>query len=144
MYASHLVVRCLLYAFALVREQTGGWMKLSFVNVAVAGTLLGAVLSGCVATVRPVVPTVGVEVAAPGVEIVAPSAPPAPQVEVVGVAPAPGYFWVGGAWFWEGGRYAWHAGRWMAPRPGYRWEPHHWVYANGGWHMHAGHWVARG
>jgi WXXGXW repeat (2 copies) len=119
-------------------------MKLISVRVAVAGALLAAALSGCVVTARPVVPAVGVEVAAPGVEVIAPSAPPAPQVEVVGVAPAPGYFWIGGAWFWEGGRYAWHPGHWMAPRPGYRWEPHHWVYANGGWHMHAGHWVGRG
>lgn len=114
-------------------------MKLTFVKVAVAGALVGAVLSGCVVTARPVVPTVGV-----GVEVVAPSAPPAPQVEVVGVAPAPGYFWIGGAYFWEGGRYVWRGGRWEAPRPGYHWVPHAWVYANGGWHMHAGHWVARG
>jgi len=112
-------------------------MKFISFRIAVAGTLLGTLLSGCVVTARPVVPAVGVEV-------IAPSAPPVAQVEVVGVAPAPGYFWVGGAWFWEGGRYAWHPGHWMAPRPGYRWVPHNWVYAGGGWHMHAGHWVARG
>jgi hypothetical protein len=119
-------------------------MKLTCVKVAVAGALLSTVLSGCVVTARPVVPTVGVAVAAPGVEVIAPSAPPAAQFEAVGVAPAPGYFWIGGAYFWEGGRYVWRGGHWEAPRPGYRWVPHAWVHGNGGWHMHPGHWVARG
>src|SRR5580658_9370343 len=53
-------------------------------------------------------------------------APPPPQEEVIGVAPSPGYFWIGGVWFWEGGQHVWHPGRWQAPRAGYRWVPHHW------------------
>jgi len=70
-------------------------MKLNFARVAVASALFGAALSGCV---------------------VAPArllrrccsdrgGPTRPQYEVVGVAPTPGYIWIGGAWFWEGGRH---------------------------------------
>ena len=107
-------------------------MKLSSVRNALAGALLGVALSACV------VAPVGVRG-----EVVAYEAPPAVQYEVVGVAPAPGYFWIGGAWFWEGGRYAWHPGRWEAPRPGYRWVPHAWVHSGGAWHMRPGHWERR-
>jgi hypothetical protein len=103
-------------------------MKLTSAKLAVAGAVLCVALSGCV--VAP----------APGYGVVA-YAPPAPQVEVVGVAPTPGYFWVGGAYFWEGGRYAWHPGYWQAPRPGYHWVPHAWVRAGGGWRMQRGHWA---
>ena len=67
-------------------------------------------------------------------------APPAPQVEVVGVAPNPGYFWVGGYWGWSGGRYAWVPGRWSAPRPGYHWVGPHWDHVGGGWRMSHGGW----
>jgi len=106
-------------------------MKAIRIRTALAGALLAAALSACVVAPAPY----GAEV------VVAPSAPPPLQYEVVGVAPAPGYFWVGGAWFWEGGRYAWHGGHWMAPRPGYRWVPHTWAHANNGWHMQPGHWT---
>jgi hypothetical protein len=107
-------------------------MRLSFLRIALTGVLLGAGLSGCI--VAPV-PASG--------DVVAYEAPPAPQYEVVGVAPAPGYFWIGGAWFWEGGRYAWHPGHWEAPRAGYRWVPHTWTRGGRGWHMHPGHWERR-
>jgi WXXGXW repeat (2 copies) len=70
-------------------------------------------------------------------------APPPVQVETYGVAPAPGYFWVGGYWGWEGGRHVWHGGRWEAPRAGYRWEPHRWVHERDGWHLSGGHWARR-
>ena len=68
-------------------------------------------------------------------------APPAPQVEVVGVAPAPGYVWIGGYWNWAGGRHVWVPGRWEAGRPGYHWVPHHWVAYRGGWRLDRGHWA---
>ena len=67
-------------------------------------------------------------------------APPAPRVEVVGVAPSPGYVWIGGYWNWVGGRHEWVPGRWAAGRPGYHWVAHSWVRAGDGWRMHAGHW----
>ena len=107
-------------------------MKLIAAKVAVASALLSAALAGCV--VAPV-PAYHAEVVA----AVAP--PPVPFEAIVGVAPAPGYFWIGGNYFWEGGRYVWHPGFWQAPRPGYHWVPHAWVHANNGWRMRPGHWV---
>src|ERR1700684_3948154 len=68
-------------------------------------------------------------------------APPAPQVEVVGVAPTPGYVWFGGYWNWVGGQHVWGGGHWGPGRPGYRWVPHAWVRAGGGWRMSEGHWA---
>ena len=111
-------------------------MRFVTVKTVIAGAVLAATLSGCVVTARP---------AAVGVsgEVVAYSPPPPVRYEVVGVAPGPGYFWVGGAWFWEGGRYAWHPGRWEAPRPGYHWVAHEWRPVGNSWHMTPGHW-ARG
>jgi hypothetical protein len=102
-------------------------MKLISAKSTLAAVLLSAALSGCIV--------------APAPGVVTYTAPPAPQVEVVGVAPTPGYFWVGGWWAWEGGRYGWHPGYWQAPRPGYHWAPHRWVRAGGGWRMEPGHWA---
>ncbi|HEV8689869.1 MAG TPA: hypothetical protein VGQ91_06215 [Ideonella sp.] len=67
-------------------------------------------------------------------------APPAPQYEVVGVAPAPGYFWIGGYWGWRGGRHVWVDGRWERSRPGYRYEPHGWQRGPQGWRESPGRW----
>ena len=67
-------------------------------------------------------------------------APPAPQAEVIGVAPGPGYFWIGGYWNWYGGRYAWYPGHWEAPRGGYHWVPHQWYRDGAGWRARPGHW----
>ena len=68
------------------------------------------------------------------------TAPPAPRVEYYGVAPYPGYFWIGGFWHWGPGGYAWAPGHWSAPRPGYHWVPRHWVHGERGWRMSGGHW----
>ncbi|TLY76741.1 MAG: hypothetical protein E6K43_01255 [Gammaproteobacteria bacterium] len=106
-------------------------MKLSSVRVALAGALLSAALSGCI-----VAPAPGYYADVAVTEV----APPAPQYEVVGVAPAAGYIWIGGAWFWESGRYGWRPGRWEAPRPGYRWVPHTWRREGNRWHMQGGRW----
>jgi hypothetical protein len=71
-------------------------------------------------------------------------APPAARVDVaVGVAPAPGYFWVGGNYFYERGGYVWHPGHWQAPRPGYRWHAYAWHREGNAWHMRGG-WVRTG
>ena len=67
-------------------------------------------------------------------------APPAPQVEVIGIAPYAGYIWLGGAWFWEGGRHIWHPGHWEAPRPGRAWVAHRWEHDGRAWHFREGHW----
>lgn len=67
--------------------------------------------------------------------------PPPPRVEVIGVAPAPGYVWIGGYWVWRE-RWHWHPGHWQKP-------PHHnsrWVRGNwrqrrdGNWVWHPGYW----
>jgi hypothetical protein len=114
------------------REREETLMKLNSLRVALAATLLCATLCACVVA------------AAPGYygETIY-TAPPAAQYEVVGVAPVPGYFWVGGGWFWEGGRYGLHPGYWAAPRPGYHWVPREWARAGGGWRVRGGVWVRR-
>jgi len=103
-------------------------MRLICAKIAVASLLMSVALSACI--VAP----------APGYgDVVAYSEPPPPRYEVVGVAPTPGYFWVGGAWFWEGGRYGWHPGYWERPRPGYRWVPHTWRHEGSSWRGRSGH-----
>jgi YXWGXW repeat-containing protein len=117
--------------FAHLRaNQQEARMKRNAVRVAFLSALLGATLSGCVVAPAPV--PAGVVVG---------FAPPPVRYEVVGVAPAPGYFWIGGAWHWDGGHYAWHAGYWQAPRVGYHWVAHTWVQGPNGWHQHPGHWA---
>jgi len=106
-------------------------MKPITVRLAVASVLVSAALSGCI-----VAPAPGYYADVAVTEV----APPPPQYEVVGVAPAPGYIWIGRAWFWEGGRHAWHPGHWDAPRPGYRWVPHTWRRDGNRWHMQGGRW----
>jgi hypothetical protein len=69
------------------------------------------------------------------------TAPPAPQVEVVGVAPHTGWVWEPGYYAWRENRHVWVAGEWVAPRPGYRWEPHVWVKEGAGWRLRAGEWI---
>lgn len=67
-------------------------------------------------------------------------APPAPRVEVIGVAPSPGYVWVGGYWSWVGGRHEWVPGHWVASNKGHHWVAHQWVRQGDGWRMRPGHW----
>lgn len=76
-----------------------------------------------------------------GPEVAIAVAPPPPIVESYGVAPYPGYFWVGGYWNWVGGRHVWVGGHWQAPRPGYRWVPRRWVQGRDGWHLRGGRWA---
>jgi WXXGXW repeat (2 copies) len=70
------------------------------------------------------------------------SAPPAPRYEVIGVAPHPGWFWIGGYWTWRADRHHWVDGRWQAPRHGHRWRPHRWEPISGGrgWRERPGRW----
>ena len=77
---------------------------------------------------------------APGDEVVVTETPPAPQVEVVGVAPGPEYIWVPGWWEWHG-RWVWMEGRWtVGPHPHARWEPGHWVHHGRGYVWRPGRW----
>jgi hypothetical protein len=68
-------------------------------------------------------------------------APPPSQAEVMGVAPAPGYVWIGGYWNWVGGRHTWVTGHWAPPRAGYYWVPHIWIHTGAGWHLREGYWA---
>jgi hypothetical protein len=107
-------------------------MKTSWAPKAAFGALLLGSLSltGCVVTPPRVY--VGGAVAI---------APPAPIVEVQGVAPGPGFVWIGGYWNWVGGRHVWVPGTWRAGRPGYHWVAHRWVNGGGGWRLEEGHWA---
>ena len=40
-------------------------------------------------------------------------AAPPPQVEVIGLAPGPGYIWISGFWNAMGGRQVWIGGHWQ-------------------------------
>ena len=100
----------------------------------VASLIIATSLSACVYETRPRGGVVYDDVAVTEV------GPPPPQQEVYGVAPGPGYFWIGGIWFWEGGRHVWHPGHWEAPRAGYRWVPHHWDHVGNAWHLRGGRW----
>lgn len=102
-------------------------------------TLAALGLGGCV--VAPVPPP-QYGYGAPAYDVVN-VPPPAPQYEVVGVAPYPGAVWIGGYWGWASGRYVWNRGYWHAPHPGYRWAPHRWVPQGGGWHAEGGRWERR-
>jgi WXXGXW repeat (2 copies) len=66
--------------------------------------------------------------------------PPEPRVEVIGVAPTPGYVWFGGYWRWVGARHEWVPGYWAPGRAGYHWIGHTWVRSGDGWRMRPGHW----
>jgi hypothetical protein len=112
--------------------------------VAGAGLALGAtMLAGCV--VAPAYPSRPVYGREPYDDDDAPGAPPPPRYEVVGVAPYPGWFWIGGFWTWHSRRHHWVDGRWSAPRHGYRWQPHRWEPISGGrgrgWREQPGQWV---
>ena len=66
--------------------------------------------------------------------------PPAPLVENVAVAPAPGYIWIGGEWVWNG-RWVWVSGHWAnPPRANVVWIPGYWVRGSHGWYRTEGYW----
>ena len=125
--------------------------KIPLYLTAIAAAAAVSVMSGCVVAPRPhyypqpvpVQPVYAPQpgyVAQPGVVVVE-AGPPAPYAEVIGVAPAPGYVWISGAWFWEGGRHVWHRGYWSAPRPGHYWVAHHWEQVGHSWHFREGYWA---
>jgi hypothetical protein len=66
--------------------------------------------------------------------------PPTAQAEAIGVAPYPGYIWLGGYWNWVSGAYSWVPGRWSAPRAGYHWVQPTWARSGNGWRMSRGGW----
>ena len=96
-------------------------MRTTLRNLLVAAAVAG--LSACV----PLAPPGGLFVAAR-------FGPPAPRVEVIGVAPGPGYVWIRGFYRWGGGAYYWVPGRWAyPPYPRAVWVPGRWARARDGW-----------
>ncbi len=96
-------------------------------RAALGATMVASLLaltSGCVVAVRPA--PVGVYAEPPPGEVVVTDLPPAPIYESVGIAPGPGYIWIGGYYHWAGARWVWYRGhyerpphegaRWIAPR----------------------------
>jgi WXXGXW repeat (2 copies) len=69
-------------------------------------------------------------------------APPPPvRVTVVGVAPAPGYVWIGGYQRWTGSGYVWVAGKWVRPpRAGVVWVQPRYAHSGSTWVFHKGYW----
>jgi hypothetical protein len=107
-------------------------------GTAVLATLL-ALNSGCVVAVRPA--PVATYYAAPN-EVVVDQDPPQPLVETVGVAPGPGYIWIGGYYHWAGARWVWYRGHYDRPphagavwvRPRYTYRGNARIYVRGYWH----------
>lgn len=67
--------------------------------------------------------------------------PPPLRAEAYGVAPGPGYVWVGGYWGWGGGRYVWTRGYWgRPPRPRAVWAPGYWERYHDRYRFRAGRW----
>ncbi len=115
--------------------------RYSLLKTVTAAILAGSVATACVVTPARVV--VEPPRVAYATEVVVTS-PPAPVVEVVGVAPTPGYVWIHGYWNWVGGRHVWVNGYWTAPpHPGAHWVPHEWVRVDGGYRLREGHWDRR-
>ncbi len=79
-----------------------------------------AMTTGCVVAVRPA--PVGVVYSSEPGEVVVSEDPPPPLVETIGVAPGPGYFWIGGYYHWYGNRWGWVRGHYdLPPRHGAVW-----------------------
>lgn len=99
-------------------------------SLVIAGTTL--LLTGCAIRVAgPALPS--------GVVYVN-SGPPVPMVDVVVVAPGPGYVWIRGAWAWDG-RWVWRPGYWMRPpRPGAVWIQPYYGYRGGRNVWYQGYW----
>ena len=92
---------------------------------------IALVLAGTVACVPPPPPGA----------IIVERRPPPERVEIIGVAPAPGYVWIAGHWAWGGGDFTWIGGHWVVIERGYhRWEPGRWRHHGHTWYWVEGHW----
>ena len=102
-----------------------------------------ALASGCVVATRPA-PVVyeqpGPPPAPPG-EVIVTEDPPAPVYETVGVAPGPGFIWIGGYYHWNGGRWVWYRGHYARPpHPGAAWVGARYEFRGGRRVYIAGYW----
>jgi hypothetical protein len=77
--------------------------------------------------------------AAPSTVVV--QAPPAPQTEVMGVAPSPNHVWIPGHWNRDDDRWVWMSGHWER-RPSSKsvYVPGHWEKKGDGYIWREGEW----
>lgn len=77
-----------------------------------------------------------------GAQVVVRIGPPPPRpVEVIPVAPRPGWVWQEGFHRWDGARYVWVPGHYVEPPYEHaRWVPGHWDRRGGGYVWIEGHW----
>jgi hypothetical protein len=128
---------------------------MKILNILFVGTVTTALVSGCYSrrTVikergRPSAPrTVIYEhggAAAPVREVrevVVVDAPPAPQVELPGLAPGRDHVWVPGHWTRSSDRWVWMSGRWeLRPHPTSVYMPGHWERRGNGYIWREGYW----
>jgi hypothetical protein len=107
--------------------------SLSLILLGTASTLVvtGCVVHEHVSYVGPGPATAVVAQEPVGAEVVVTEAPPPPVTEVVTLAPAPGFVWIGGCWVWRG-HWVWERGHWARPpHRGAVWVPHRYMYRNG-------------
>ena len=80
-------------------------------------------------------------VSPPPKPIVVEQAPPGPQLEVMPLAPGPGYVWIPGYWMWRNSAWFWVGGRWvLRPYPTAVWMDGHWSRHGRGWIWVGGRW----
>jgi hypothetical protein len=98
--------------------------------------------ASCAVELGPPAPEVVYDTGYPGDPVYINEAPPPPREDVViGVAPAPGYVWVGGYWARRPTGWVWINGRWTSPpRPGAVWVSGRWERDPRGHLWVAGHW----
>src|ERR1700722_19924710 len=118
------------------------WSRNLGASVVIAGLLVGVAFTGA---------------RAQAVVIVGERAMPAPIVEVVPVAPGPGYNWAPGHWAWRGGNWFWVKGHHIRgvvvampvdivevvparPSPVHVWIKGHHAFEGGRWVWHRGIW----
>src|SRR5439155_6651355 len=124
-----------------IRKLCSGEMKMNLRQLRLPVALSAVVLLNVGCVERRVVVRERVPAYAPSETVVVTEAPPAPQTEVIPVAPGPDYVWVGGYWRREGPRWVWTPGRYtLRPRPAAVWVPGHWVAHRRGWAWVPGHW----
>jgi hypothetical protein len=101
-------------------------MRPSLLRAVAGAAAIASVLAltpGCVVREAPA-PVVYEQPVPPGPpgEVVVDEAPPAPIYETVGIAPGPGFVWIGGYYHWYGGRWQWYRGHYARPpHPGAAW-----------------------
>jgi hypothetical protein len=127
-------------------EDTPSARRARILRASLATAALASVISltsGCVVAVRPAPPPPPpvAEVYTSPEEVVVTQEPPQPYTEVIGIAPGPGFFWVGGYWHWYGNRWVWYRGHYARPpHPGAVWVGPRYVIRGGARVYVRGYW----